>query len=435
MTAAGIVSEARARSGASRTSAAPPRENVVPFWCLMFFTFVLFIAPQNIFPSLEPLRLAATSAGLAAVAYVLSRLMNRRPVTVVTPEVRLVLWFALAAVVSIPFSLSPGGSLEFFLSTFVKSVIVFFLIANLLETMRRLKLLVASIVLYGFIISATALRNFATEHTMSREPGRIWGYANQLADNAVDLALTLNVILALTIGLYFVARRRLVKVLLLAGMGLAVAGVIVSFSRGGFLGLTLIVAVLLARWVRARGPVALLWASALVVVGIFLAPDGYADRLYSLFDWDRDRAGSIQSRSQQMQVAFRSMLENPLIGAGLGMEGLVYVEKGFKGEHVTHSVFLRVGADLGLPGLLVYVLLFVQSLRGLRQTQRRLRPVPEAREVIAIASGLELAIYSFLVGASFLPISYGFLLFYLAGLAAAIRVIGARLAVLVSPTR
>jgi len=433
MAVSGVMSRVPERPGAFRTSAAA--ENAVPFWGLMCFTFVLFIAPQHFFPILEPLRLAQTSAGLAAVAYLLNLIVTRRPVTVVTPEVRLALWFALVAVASIPFSLSPGGSLEHFVTVLLKSIIIFFLIANLVETIEHLKLLIASIVLYGSVISVTALRNFATGHTMSSDPSRILGYSNQLALNPVDLALTLNVILALTIGLYFVARRRLVKVLLLAGMALALAGVIVSFSRGGFLALAVILSVLLARWYRAQGLVVLLSASVLVVLGMLLTPEGYADRLYSVFDWDRDRAGSIQSRWQMAEVAFTSILENPLIGAGLGMDGRIYVEQGFRGEWVTHSVFLRVGADLGLPGLLVYVLLFVQMLRGLRQTQRQLGPVPEAREVVALANSLELAVCSFLVGAAFLPYAYGFLFYYLAGLAAAIRLIGARLTPSASPTR
>jgi O-antigen ligase len=433
MALARIASHAPGRLGVFRTLEAA--ENALPFSCLMLFTFVLFIAPQNIFESLEPLHLAQTSAGLAVIAYFLNLIVTRRPVTVVTPEVRLVAWFVLVVVASIPFSLSPGGSVEYFFSPFLKSVVIFFLIANLVETIERLKLLIASIVVYGSIISATALYNFATSQTMSRDPGRIWGYSNQLAANPVDLALILNVILALTVGFYWVTRRPFVKVLLLAAMALAVAGVVVSFSRGGFLTLALILVTLLARSVRTRGPMVLLAASALVVVGIFLVPAGYADRLYSLFDWSRDRVGSMQTRSLGMEVAFTSILENPLIGAGLGMEGLRYTARGLLGKWETHSVFLLVGADLGLPGLLVYVLLFVQILRGLRQTRRRLGQVPEASEVVAIAAGLELAVYGFLVSAAFLPVAYGFTSYYLAGLAAAIRVIGARPTASAPPAR
>jgi O-antigen ligase len=441
VTVAGSARPAPGLPDVSRTSAAPPRENAIPFWCLMAFTFVLFVAPQNIFPSLQPLRLALASLGLATVAYVLNRLLNRRPLTVATPEVRLISWFTLLAAVSIPLSRSPSGSLEFFLDTFMRSIIVFFLIANLLEAMGRLKLLIASIVLYGFIISTTALYNFATGYTMvSRsEPDRIWGYASPLALNSVDLALTLNVILSLTLGLYLATRSRPVKGLLLAAMGLAVAGIILSFSRGGFLALAMTLTVLLARWIRTRGPVALLSAATLVVVGvlvgILLAPAGYGDRLYSLVDWNRDRVGSIQTRWQQIPVASAFILENPLTGAGLGMDSSVYADEGLGFGWVTHSIFLEVGVDLGLPGLLIFVLLFVQILRGLRRTRRCLGPGPQAREVVAIATGLELAVWGYLVGASFLPVSYGFTFYYLAGLAAAIRVIGARLTVSPSRTR
>ncbi|HUK62017.1 MAG TPA: hypothetical protein VLV15_01750, partial [Dongiaceae bacterium] len=37
----------------------------LPFWALMGFTFVLLIAPQNIFPALRPLRLGMLAAATA----------------------------------------------------------------------------------------------------------------------------------------------------------------------------------------------------------------------------------------------------------------------------------------------------------------------------------------------------------------------------------
>jgi O-antigen ligase len=128
-----------------------------------------------------------------------------------------------------------------------------------------------------------------------------------------------------------------------------------------------------------------------------------------------------------LQVASTSILENPLIGAGLGMEGLVYAEHGLGSDWATHSIFLMVGSDLGIPGLLVYSLLFVQMLRGLRQTRRRLKPIPQAGELVAIALGLELAVWSYLFTAAFLPVAYDYTGYYLAGTAAAVRALGARL--------
>ena len=433
MTVGGIATQTSRSRHISWTLPAPARENVIPFACLMFFTFVLFISPQSFFPVLEPVRPAQMSAGIAALAYVLGCLVHRRPLTIVTPEVQLVSGFTLLALISIPLSRSPGGSFEYFLAPFLKSIIIFFLIANLLATLPRLKVLIAFLVLSGVIYSTTVLYNLATGHTMvSRsEAERAWGYPSPLALNPDDLGLILNVILSLTVGLYFATRKRAVKVLLLAVMGLTVVGIVVTFSRAAFLALAVTLAMLGVKWVRAGGPLALLTAFVLVIAGVIvgavLAPAGYVDRLYSLVDWNRDRVGSIQQRSLMLQVASTSILENPLIGAGLGMEGLVYAEHGLGADWATHSIFLMVGSDLGIPGLLVYSLLFVQMLRGLRQTRRRLEAIPQAGEVVAIALGLELAVWSYLFTAAFLPVAYDYTGYYLAGTAAAVRALGARL--------
>ncbi len=432
--AEGLVGEAPERSGGWPAPVAAPRGNAVPFWGLMFFTFVLFIAPQLMFPSLAPLHLAKVSAGLAVVAYVVNRLVNRRPLTVAGPEVLLVALFTVVALNSIPLSLSPRGSLEFFLGWFLRSVILFFLIANLLETLGRLRLFITSIVLWGVVIAATGLHNFATGQ-MYRNSDRIWGYTSGLAANPDDLGLVLNVILALTVGIFLATRRRAVKALLLVVMAMAAAGVIVSFSRGAFLALAVTLAVILAKLVRAHGPLALAAAAVLLVLGIALAPAGYGERLYSLFDWNLDRVGSIDRRWQELQVAFAYTLDNPLIGAGLGMDTLVFVEQGLGHGWETHNIFLQVGADLGLPGLVVYVLLIAQVLRGLRRTQRQFGLLAETREVVAIAAGLELAVWTFLAGAFFLTVPYDFTFFYLAGMAVALRVIGARLAAPALPAR
>src|SRR5439155_10480647 len=123
-----------------------------------------------------------------------------------------------------------------------------------------------------------------------------------------------------------------------------------------------------------------------------------------------DRVGSISERWRQVAVVVPFLLENPVFGAGVGMEGLVYMDHGW-GLSATHNIFLLVGTDLGLPGLLIYVLLFVQMLRGLRRTQRQLVSMPEAGEIVAIAAGLELAVISCLLSAFFLPFSYSFVFF------------------------
>src|SRR2546425_6369907 len=109
----------------------------VAFWGMMFFTFVLFVGPQFIFPVLQPLRLAMLSAVFAIVAWALDRLTRGQPLIEMGPVERLLLCFIALAVSSVPFSLWPGGSLDVLVNQLVKSALVFVLLAHTLSTARR----------------------------------------------------------------------------------------------------------------------------------------------------------------------------------------------------------------------------------------------------------------------------------------------------------
>ena len=61
----------------------------VTFGALLAFTVILVLAPQLVFPSLQPLRPALVAALVAVTTYLLPRLALLRPLTVHAPEVRL----------------------------------------------------------------------------------------------------------------------------------------------------------------------------------------------------------------------------------------------------------------------------------------------------------------------------------------------------------
>src|SRR5688572_30531538 len=86
---------------------APARreERSVPFWGLMGFTFVLFVAPQNFIPGLAALMPAKLAMGVAIVAYLLGG--RYFPVT---PTVQWAMGLTACAILSIPLGFWPGGS-------------------------------------------------------------------------------------------------------------------------------------------------------------------------------------------------------------------------------------------------------------------------------------------------------------------------------------
>ncbi len=181
------------------------RSSSVPFWGLMLFTFILLIAPQTFIPTLQTLRIAMLSAGLALGVYVTDRLLHQQPLTVAPPAVRLILCFTLLAALSIPFAQWPGGAFDTFFNELLKSVLIFVLVANVVNTVRRMKLMIWSMALWATVMSWSAVHDFS-EGNLALQGLRISGYDSPLAANPNDLALILNLILALTIGLYSALR-------------------------------------------------------------------------------------------------------------------------------------------------------------------------------------------------------------------------------------
>src|SRR5207249_10426423 len=91
----------------ARTSAheiVPGTEAPFAFKALLSLTFIIYIAPQIIFPVLQPLHLALVSALLAIGSYLLFVLTNGVRLTVMRPEVKLILGIFALAVISIPMS-------------------------------------------------------------------------------------------------------------------------------------------------------------------------------------------------------------------------------------------------------------------------------------------------------------------------------------------
>lgn len=395
------------------------RESALPFWCLMFFTFIVLVGPQFLFPVLQPLHLAKVAAGLAIAVYVFDRLAQRRPLTVNVPAVRLILWFVLLATLSIPLSHWPGGSLDLLLTSFSKSLAIFFLLANTVNTVRRMKLMIGSMAMWGVILSVAAIRDFWVGN-FGLAGLRIASFYSALTTNANDLALTLNLILALVIGLYAAINNPFLKLFLLAAMGLSAAGVIVSFSRGGFLTLVAILLVPLIKQVR-EGRLAPLAGFVVVVLAVpFLFPEGYGDRLYSILDFGYDPTGSARARWQTLGIAVSIIIENPLFGVGFGQDHLAIGEQG-GGWTETHNAFLQVGADLGVPGLLVHLLLIWQVFKGVRQPRKELEGLPQGRELLALRNGIQIALLAYVVAAFFHPVPYHFYFYYIAGLAIAFQ--------------
>jgi probable O-glycosylation ligase (exosortase A-associated) len=373
-------------------------------------------------PALAPLRLAFIAALAAIVGHVVDRLHHRDAVTT-PPEFVIAGMLVAWAIATVPLSLWPGGSVNQLLDVYLKSVVVFWLLGRVVNTPDRLYRVMCMLSLLSVPIALTGIRNYLAGAFIQGTGDRIVGYTSGLAGNPNDLALTLNVMLPLTLALMVSARSMWGRI----GAGLialiSIAGVIVTFSRGGFLALTAIL-LFSSIWMLRRRPVIVVAAVvAVAMAGPMLLPDGYLDRLATTLDVDSDPTHSAQERWADMNIAFEIVQDHPIVGAGVGMDAIAMNEARRGPWRKVHDVYLQYGVDLGLVGLGLFVWLLGSSIRTAWRVERRARRQGQDDRFAALAGGVRISLMGFAVAAFFYPVAYYFYFYYLAGLAVALRTI------------
>jgi len=418
-----------ARDGAVaqlRVAHAPVGHAPVAFWSLVVFMGIVLVAPQVFFPILAPLRIALLAAGVALTAHVVSSLTAGRPILIMTREMKISLCLLGWATVTIPLSLWPGGSVDILTDLYVKSLVLFWLIANTVVTVSRFRQLAWGLTLMTVPISSFALVNYVSGKFLLGTTDRIVGYEAALTSNPNDLALTLNLILPLILTLLWLTRGPLLRAVLLTVLGLDIAGVILSFSRGGFITLVVILAITSARLLRSRRRA---WGIALLTIFFLclpLLPGSYWHRMATITDIESDETGSAQARRENTLGAVRWVLAHPIVGAGLGENMLALNEEVGSTWRDVHNVYLQYAVDLGLPGLALFLALFWTCFTAATAARSAVGPSRGARDLTQFAQAIRLSLIAFGVAGFFHPVAYHFYFYYLAGLASALRLAGQR---------
>lgn len=179
--------------------------------------------------------------------------------------------------------------------------------------------------------------------------------------------------------------------------------VLLTFSRGAMLGLLMATPLFLVRS-RHRRPFSV-GMLALVLLLPFLAGAEIRQEFSSIGEYDAD--SSAQSRLSSWKAGWEMAKDNPIFGTGLRNSTLFSREYGadFEGR-VIHSQYLQLAADSGFVGLALYLTGLFAVWRAVARTRRRWKRVDtdQARQVYAIACGVETAMATFCFGAIFLSL-------------------------------
>lgn len=440
----GRSTERKKPKRAEPTGRRPPRPAArarydADYLWMIAFTAILFYRPQDHFPALQVLHLAELTAigGLAAMAG--RRLSLGQTITKVNAEVVGV--FALGAIIvlTIPFSTWPSGSLKVFSEIFVKIILIFALMISTLTSAARVRQMTWVMITASGYIALRAVLDYARGVNLT-EGDRVRGAVGGFFENPNDLALNLVTFLAPTLFILMYERRPSRR-LFAAGLAVTmVAAIVCTKSRSGFLGLTAMV--LVAAYYTLKSRPGLVLAGVLAVaMAVPLMPASFWNRMDSIFEASQDPTGSREARIRIMEKGLQVFAENPLIGVGAGQfQNYNGAGASLDKWRVTHNVWLQVGAELGIFGLLTFGFLVVRAyqacfatlrlLRGPRRKRRRRAaaddPPPvvgdDERTMLEVnAKGMLAAMAGWTVCAFFASVAFNWTFYYVLALAVAGR--------------
>jgi O-antigen ligase len=380
------------------------------------FTLLLYARPNDLFPALGSFPLVKFVAIGILPIYIGSKISAGDRLTVWTTEMTALMVIAALGVLLMPIAASPKDSLDTLTDTYIKTVIIFILMVNLIDTRRRIFSLWKLVVACGAALAVGAIRSYM-KGEFAAKGVRIEGLVGGMFENPNDLATALDLLLPLAIALTLVSKG-VARLFYLVCAAVMAVGVLITLSRGGFLGLIALGALLV--WKLGRGRRLKITLAAALIFGVLLAttPGGYGSRIATIFNTEQDQTGSAQERRELLERAALLAIRRPIVGVGMGNFHIYSIH-----EKAAHNAYLEIAADLGVIGLVAYLILIFAPLRSLRRIERQtlgMRSKSE-REMYWLSVCIQAALVAYMVCSFFASIQYLWYLYYTAAYAVALR--------------
>lgn len=230
------------------------------------------------------------------------------------------------------------------------------------------------------------------------------------------LSLALNMVIPLMVALAREEDSRWVRRLLYLGAVLSVVASFFTYSRGGWLGLAVIILLLMF---QLKNTQRVLLAS--MMIAIFLAahsflPERVFTRANTLENYEEDC--SANQRFMSWTVYWNIAKTNPLTGGGFQLDTasdgrwLALGDQKYLscfGDATTsaaHSIYFQILGEHGVVAFCLYIFLLVSAQLKLSRLRREAKRRPEFTWIASYATGLQIGLLAFMVSGAFLSLAY-----------------------------
>jgi O-antigen ligase len=385
------------------------RGHTISFAGLFVFTFLLLFRPYEYSPSLMWLsRSALVTAIITLLVYIPTQLGLENRITIRPREINLVLALLALGLLSVPFAADRLRAWNSFVE-FGKVIAMFIVLVNVVRTPKRLKALLLLVLTATVVLSIAALNDYRMGDLVLGGK-RIEGAIGNLFDNPNDLALHFVTFLPIVIGLALGSRFVFTKLFYYLVALSVIGATVVTFSRGGFLGLIAVAGALVWKLGKKNRFVVGVVTVVLVVMFLILAPGAYRQRITNVSD------GSADARTGELKRSLYLAIRHPVVG--VGMDNFVVYSNT---EHATHNAYTQVASELGFPATVVYILFLITAIKGVRRYAEPGLTGKKKRPLGYLAIGLEASLIGYVVVSFFASVAYLWYLYYIVGYVICLR--------------
>ena len=399
------------------------KHSYFPFYLLLIWLFFDYIRPQVFFPIIGVFRPAFITFFL--LLFYLHRTHNIYNFKNI--QTKLFMGILLLMMLHGPFAVNRYNSYHIWkLNIF--QFIVYMSMISFIDSPQKIKRYVNIWILVNFFCAIIGIKN----------GGRIPHHSFIADPNDFSLAMNVAIPFAYFMFLETISIKK--KIYYIVAMGTFVSAVIITDSRGGFVGL---IPVLFYCWYKT--PKKIMATGVIIFIicaACFVASPQYWRRIETIKTENIDE-GTGGIRWRLWQAGLNMFLHNPVIGVGQGNytpnigkyhPGTASHEPALSGR-VAHSSYITLISELGLVGLMLYSGILFYSIRDLRRILRvgrkyTFRSTKEGADKKAVQGLHEMkfvifsifgAMIGYLVSGTFVSVLYYPHLFLLIGLSVAVK--------------
>lgn len=339
---------------------------------------------------------AAMAAGAAAISLVFTKDKVRLPSH---PVVVVLILFMLWMCVTTVFAIHPEGSWP--------------------ELKRNLKILVMTLVAVAALRERKHIEMFVWINALSigfygvkgglftiltGGGQRVWGPPGGFIEGNNEVGLALVMVIPLLNYVRLVSTRRWLRMALAATMMFTAVAVLGTQSRGAFLAILAMGALL---WSRSKEK-----AVAAVVIGVVgtlltsFMPESWSDRMNTIGTYEED--GSAMGRINAWKMAFH-LANDRFLGGGLDIyTGPIFAKYAPVPDdvHAAHSIYFQVLGEHGWVGLLLFLLVGAYTFAAAARIRREAHGRPDAQWLYHLAGMVQVSMVGYAVGGAFLSLAY-----------------------------